>query len=128
METYSEIPFRFIFEHAIDKKDTLIIPSRYSWSNIEQEDFVTYNYASDITLYTGNKMIKSFSVTKLIFNDLLGGDLSEYGVLLYPNFRGYNQDKKVIQLQYSISIPLTDIGKSVLLEIKLDGSTSVLAD
>ena len=100
--------------------DTLVIPSKYSWAE-SPKDFYTHNFASKLLVTEGNDTLVNTIIKKDMFNQLLDESLIKYGVLSNPNFRGYNQTKDVIQFQYSISVPLTDVGKGVLLDIGLNG-------
>jgi len=47
-------------------------------------------------------------------------ELKQYGVLLYPAYRGFHAERNAIEIGYSISIPLTDVGKGVSVEIGLN--------
>ncbi len=105
--------------------DTLIIPSKYNWSNTSKEDFLTHNFASNLLLIREDDTLSSLSIRKEVFETLIDENLLDYGVLLYPNYRGYNKEKESVQIQYSISIPLTDVGKGVVIDIGLDGTSNV---
>lgn len=100
--------------------DTLIIPSKYNWGQ-PSKDFYAHNFVSKLIVVKGNDTIVDTIIRKDMFNPLLYGSLVKYGVLFDPNFMGYNNLEKVIQFQYSISVPLTDVGKSVFLDIGLNG-------
>lgn len=102
--------------------DTLVIPSKYSWSE-NPSDFSTHNFASRITISKDGKAIVDTLVKKQAFDQILSPELKSYGVLLNPNYRGF--DGGIFKIQYSLSIPLTDVGKSVVLEITTDGKTKV---
>lgn len=114
--------FNLLFEHYCLNDDTLIIPSKYSWSK-SPKDFVTHSFVSKLLLIQNqtNDTIVNTLVKKKFFKELLDENLAKYGVLLYPTYRGFNQEKNVVQIHYSISIPLTDVGKSVLLDIGING-------
>ena len=107
--------------------DTLIIPSKYSWAEYPQ-DFYTHNFATKLILTKGSDTIVDAIIKKDNFKQLLDDSLVKFGVLLYPTYRGYNKEKNEVQIHYSISIPLTDIGKAVLLNIGLDGNIKVSND
>lgn len=102
--------------------DSLIsIPPEYNWGG-DNREFVTHNFKADINL-TSSDQTTSIKIDKTIFKELLSDELSQYGVLLYPNFRGILGDELVIH--FSISIPLTDVGTSVLIFVMQDGSYRV---
>lgn len=104
--------------------DTLVIPAKYSWSNNPQ-DFTTHNFESKVLLTQKKDTIVNAIIKKDAFKQLLDDNLLKYGVLLYPNYRGVNQARNAIQIHYSISVPLTDVGKGGLLEIGLDGDIKI---
>lgn len=100
--------------------DTLTIPTKYDWGN-SPHNFKTHNFASHVVLSVDSKKIVSRTITKEDFKKVLDESLIKYGVLLYPNIRGFDKETGLISIQYSLSIPLTDVGTSVKLDIALDG-------
>jgi hypothetical protein len=117
------LEYRLQFEHYC-LYDTLVIPEKYSWSNNPQ-DFITHNFESKVLLAQGKDTIVSTIIRKDAFEQNLDNSLLKYGVLLYPSYRGFNQAQNAVQIHYSISVPLTDVGKGVELEIGLDGNLTV---
>ena len=103
--------------------DTLIIPASFNWGP-NQKQFLAHNFASKLLVITDNDTLANTIITKDLFNPILFENLVKYGVLFYPNYEGYNSTNKMIQIQYSIPIPLTDVGKCVKLNIGLDGMLS----
>lgn len=60
-------------------------------------------------------------IYKKDFNRFLDENLRQYGVLLYPVLKASND---IIQINYSISIPLTDVGTGVTAKISKEGVLS----
>lgn len=119
-----EESFRLRLEHSC-LFDTLIIPAKYNWS-ADKEEFHTHNFSSKLYLVKNNKDTILNTIIKKENFYPLDESLQKYGVLLYPNFKGFNYEanKFTIQLQYSISVPLTDVGKTVYANIDLKGKLS----
>ena len=115
-------------EHYCLFDNGISIPEKYNWGE-KKEVLLTHNFASKlIVLDDKNQILISRIIIKKVFEQLLSKDLQEYGVLLYPTFRGYNIDKNILRIHYSISIPLTDVGQSVIIDIDLDNNIIVNAD
>ena len=107
--------------------DTLVIPSKYNWAE-SPKNFYVHNFVSKLLVTKGNDTIVNTIIKKDMFNRLLDNSLVMYGVLLFPTYMGLNQKTNSIQIYYSISIPLTDVGQSVLLNIGLNGKIKVCAE
>lgn len=119
--------FNFLISHYC-LFDTLVIPAEYSWGE-SQENFTTHNFASKLTVIKANQVLLDTVISREMFFQLLEDDnLRMFGVLQYPVFRGYNRESNVVQIQYSLSVPLTDVGKSVTVNIGPDGEISTSLD
>jgi hypothetical protein len=96
----------------------ITVPKQYV--NIYKLDsFVTHNFVTEVKLDKNSKTIFQATVYKKNFEKFLYPQLKEYGILFCPEI---NLSRDTIELDYSISIPLTDIGVGVEMIINRDGS------
>lgn len=93
------------------------VPSKY----VEMygiANFITHNFNSTVWVRRGDEVILEIIIKKEDFRHLLDESLQQYGVLLYPNLDG---NDSLIQINHSISIPLTDVGARVTTTIDKNG-------
>lgn len=115
-------------EHYCLYDNGIKIPEKYNWGQ-KKEVFLTHNFASKLLILNDQKQVLiSKIIVKKDFEQLLSEELRKYGVLLYPTFRNYDNERQIFQIHYSISIPLTDIGQSVILEVGLNGNIRAISD
>jgi hypothetical protein len=101
-----ELPSRFIKMYGLSK-------------------FQTHNFISTLEIKINSKSIYNGIITKADFDTLLEDELKKYGVLLEPNVELNNNE---LEIDYSISIPLSDVGKGVSIVIDtLGGKHATLA-
>jgi hypothetical protein len=108
--------YELIFHHFSTMDNGLMVPARYNFDT--NKDFTTHNFVSDLTVLSDKDTVFKKHITKAIFNsmlDTLDTPLNKYATLLYP-YLDINND--TIQIHYSISIPVTDVGIGV--DIKFD--------
>jgi len=108
--------YEVIFHHFSIMDNGLVVPAKYNFDT--NKDFVTHNFASDLTVLADKDTIFKNHITKSTFNNLLdtlGTPLKKYATLLYPTLSIKNDS---IQIHYSISIPVTDVGIGA--DIKFD--------
>lgn len=104
------------FHHYCLLDSAVHIPSKYTKIyNIEK--FITHNFASSLKIKVDDMNVLDTTITKLSFEKALPEYLKSYGVLLYPNISF--ETPGMIKIDYSISIPLTDVGQSVTYTHKL---------
>jgi hypothetical protein len=105
--------------------DSVTIPKKYSWSE-RPSDWIAHNFRSMISISSpSSKVLVEREVTKELFSKFLSTDVQTYGVLMEPTFRGFSEEKNTFGFFYSISIPMTDVGKGLLLEIGTDGKINI---
>jgi len=121
-----ESPINFKLTHYC-LFDTLVIPAKYSWDNTPKK-ISTHNFESRAIVTDSKDTLVNVLIDKELFNSKLSDELKFYGVLLYPTFRGFDKERKVFKIHYSISIPLNDIGASVEVELGIDGSIKTIID
>ncbi|MBX9778813.1 MAG: hypothetical protein K2X26_00600 [Chitinophagaceae bacterium] len=111
--------YRVNFSHKCLFDSSLIIPEKFV-SVYGLKEFVTHNFQSSFKLYKDSTVIVDMHITKSLFSSLIDESLREYGNLLYPRVKIINQPFAV-EISYSLSIPLTDIGKLVKLSFDNSG-------
>jgi hypothetical protein len=94
------------------------LPKRYL-TIYNLDSFITHNFESKIQLRKNEILILNTTIKKENFAQFLNPELVKYGALLYPEIR--KEDGRIF-VDYSISIPLTDVGIPVHAEIKEDGT------
>jgi hypothetical protein len=110
--------FKMHFKHYCLMDSAITVPKQYV--NIYKLDsFVTHNFVTEVKLDKNSKTIFQATVYKKNFEKFLYPQLKEYGILFCPEI---NLSRDTIELDYSISIPLTDIGVGVEMIINRDGS------
>jgi hypothetical protein len=108
--------YEVIFHHFSAMDNGLVVPAKYNFDT--NKDFITHNFASDLTVVADKDTVFKKYITKTTFKsllDTLDTPLDKYATLLYPTLDIKNDS---IQIHYSISIPVTDIGIGV--DIKFD--------
>ncbi len=101
------------------KDNGIHIPKQYIYDT-RVKPFTTHNFTSQIVVYKAGDTLLNQTVGKEAFTGQLSPQLQKYGCLLYPNIT-FDQEKKEINIGYSISIPVTDIGVPVRLVIDKNG-------
>ena len=108
--------YEVIFRHYCTMDNGLVVPAKYNFDT--NRDFITHNFVSDLTVLAGKDTVFQKHITKVTFQpllDTLDTPLNKYGTLLYPTL---DINKDSIQIHYSISIPVTDVGIGA--DIKFD--------
>ena len=100
----------------------IIVPKQYVWEDTTK-NFTTHNFSQDIKIIIDNDTIFNKTITKADFADKLYPDLKKYAVLMFPNF-SYVKEKEIFDFGYSLSIPITDVGKGLGLRINKYGNIS----
>jgi hypothetical protein len=85
------------------------VPKSYIYM-YKLDSFVTHNFVSAVRVLRDGHVLFKSDIHKPDFKKLLNPELRKYGVLLCPEMRIVND---TINLDYSISIPLTDVGIGV---------------
>jgi hypothetical protein len=111
---------QFKLEHC-SLSDSILVPQKYNWGK-NKFDYLVYNFASRISILKDKKVLVDTVVKKEAFLNFLDDNLKKYGVLLYPSCQGFDSTNRSCIITYSISIPCTDVGKLVTLEIGLNSA------
>ena len=110
--------FKLHLRHYCLKDSAIKVPKKYV-QIYKLDSFVTHNFATEIKLDRNNNTVFQGTVYKKDFDKYLYPQLKEYGALFCPEV---NLSKDTIELDYSISIPLTDVGAGVTMILNRDGS------
>lgn len=110
----------FSLSHQCKFDSAISIPKEYNGL-----PFVTHSFSSNIQISHNNIQTVNLNLDKSAFDKLLPKELVDYGVLLLPYFWKYDLDKREFYIGYSITIPVTDIGTSVILVVDESGAITV---
>lgn len=100
---------------------TVIIPQEYIWEGGMQR-FITHNYKTNLRIYKKGDMIFCDTIAKQNFSCVNDSTLNNYGILMSPTVKF---DSSKVELQYSFSIPVTDIGQAVKMVYNLKDGKKV---
>ena len=105
--------YLYSIRHFCLYDSTIRIPARYNFDT--QVDFITHNFVTEVIIFQGQDTISKCTITKNHFKSELFPALDSFGVLFPPVCRVQGSH---LVLDYSISIPVTDVGimQSVLVD------------
>lgn len=113
--------FRVSLRHACLMDSAVVIPQKYV-GIYGMDSFTTHNFASSIKVEKNGVIVVEKDISKNEFDKFLDSSLKAYGVLLYPSVKSFADS---IEISYSVSIPLTDVGVGVGMAIKKDGTIAL---
>lgn len=119
VDTTFEGGMKLFLKYYCLKDNGIHIPKQYIYDT-RVKPFTTHNFTSQMVVCKAGDTLLNQTVGKGTFDDQLSPQLQKYGCLLSPNI-GFDQERKEINISYSISIPVTDIGVSVRLIIDKNG-------
>lgn len=102
----------------------IAVPGKYNQDDTTKT-FRTHNFAEDVIIIVKGDTSIRRTITKSDFESTLPKYLQRYAVLLEPRFEGYDSEAGVFDFNFSISIPLSDVGESRKLSILTDGTMKV---
>jgi hypothetical protein len=108
--------FEISFRHYCLFDSAVTVPNLYT-RIYNLDSFVTHNFVSSLKVKVGEVNILDTLITKSTFVDKLPDNLRNYGVLFSPAF--HLEDSGFVRLDYSISVPLTDVGDLFIYSYKL---------
>ena|GEM_PF-1409981 len=114
------LDYDFICRHFCNKEERLTVPAKYNFDT--KQDFKTYNFVTDLMLVSKKDTILRKRVEKIDFKIDSDTVLMNYATLLFPNI---SLKGDTISVNYSISIPGTDIGRPFSFQIAKDGHYKV---
>jgi aspartate carbamoyltransferase regulatory subunit len=89
------------------------------------KEFKTHDFISAVQINVNSKLVFSGIIKKEDFRSLLNDELNKYAVLISPNITLTNNS---LAIQYSASVPLTDVGKGVVMKIDALGNKHISDD
>ena len=111
----------FLFKHYANRAKEKLVPEKYT-RIYGLCSYVVPEFVSSIQLKREDAIVLDTILNKDIFIEMLPAELVENGTMLYPSI---SFDKYGMVIRYSVSIPLTDIGKRVLLHMDYNGGLAV---
>lgn len=99
------------------KDSSVILPARYNWSGRE-EIFPTHPFVCEYKMSRAGETLAKGVIQKQTFSAQLDSALQAYGVLQYPHL-SFNENR--VEMAFSISVPLTDVGVGVTAYLQEDG-------
>jgi hypothetical protein len=109
-------------KHYCTYDDGIILPEKYT-RLLMLKSLATHNFVTDVLISKNMTPVYAGRITRDDFLPLLTGDLKQYGSLLYIDRRlQVSRTGKGFVINYSLSIPLTDVGRQVTIAIEPDGS------
>ena len=112
--------FKLHSEHYCLMDSGLTIPKGYA-KMYKLDSFVTHNFVAKVRLEKNDRTILQRTICKKDFNGVLAPSLRKYASLRPPYL---HLQKDSIWLEFSISIPLTDVGVPAYAAIGTDGGIS----
>ena len=98
----------------------IVVPKIFVWEDTTKT-FTTHNFANDIKIIINKSTVFNKTITKRLFeNDIEDESQKKYAVLFSPNFH-FDNEREVFIFNYSLSIPLTDLGTGRCIEIDKAG-------
>jgi len=105
---------------------SLVIPAKYDWSGGGKKEFITHNFASQIILVKNKDTLLNKTFKKVDFNNVLYTQLQKYAIMFSPAYGGFNKERGEFAIDYSVTIPLTDVGVSACISVDKNGKYRVL--
>ena len=110
--------------HYCTYDNKINLPARYLKIH-NLTEFKTHSFISALKVKINSKVIFKGFIKKEDFEKLLDDELKKYAVLIGPNVELSNNG---LSIQYSISVPLSDVGKGVTIKIDTSGNKYITAD
>jgi len=102
----------------------ITVPGKYNLDDTTKS-FTTHNFAEDVTIVIDGDTSIRKTITKQLFTRTLPQYLKEYAVLHEPEFEGYDSKRGTFDFNFSISVPLSDVGEARKLIVRKDGTMKV---
>lgn len=109
--------FTVAFKHSCSG-DSFLLPAKYI-ETYKMDRFMAYSLQSDIIVEKNGVGIVDRRIQKKDFSAVSDPVLNQYAVLQYPDLKITGDS---VSINYSLSVPLTDVGIGVRATILKDGS------
>ena len=106
-----------LFHYWCTMDSGILVPAKYNFDT--HKDFLTHNFISDLLVLSNQDTLFRKQITKSTFDNLIDISLKKYATLLFPDF---SIEKDSIKIGYSITIPVTDVGKGVYIKFGKNGN------
>ncbi|AXY74409.1 hypothetical protein D3H65_10665 [Paraflavitalea soli] len=116
----SKDTFKITMKHYCLRDSAITVPNKYV-EVYKLNNFVTHNFNTILTIKKNGVTVTEKNITKSDFENYLEENLRNYGVLLYPEVETMDS---TVKINYSISIPLTDIGIGVSVMVDKYGNAN----
>jgi hypothetical protein len=110
-----------LFDNAI------VVPGKYNFDDTTKS-FRTHNFAENFVIISNGDTVIKKTITKKDFLVNLPQNLRDYAVIFEPNFEGYNSKKDDFEFDFSVSIPLSDVGQLMMLSLRRNGQVIIKAE
>ena len=115
--------FHVIFKYKCTFDSGLNIPQKVI-SIYGLKKFITHNFISSVLVFKNEEPFIKQEINKNTFSELCDSSLKTYGSLLYP-YIVINNLPNILEIHFSISIPLTDVGKAVIITFDNKGKVGI---
>jgi hypothetical protein len=112
--------YRVHLRHYCTWDNDLVVPAKYNYDT--NSDFRTHNFESELTVLEGIDTSVKKVITKDDFRAILYPELEQHATLLFGNLKVENES---IEVFYSISIPVTDLGIGAALAFDMKGKFTI---
>ncbi|WP_040626188.1 hypothetical protein [Mucilaginibacter paludis] len=110
--------------HYCTYDNKINLPARYlKIYNLSK--FQTHDFISALEVTINSRVVFKGLIKKEDFEKLLDDELKKYAVLMSPNVKLSNN---ILSIQYSLSVPLSDVGKVFTMKIDTSGNKHITAD
>ena len=109
------------FEHYCTYDSSINLPIKYI-KIYGLTKFVTHSFDSKLKITMDKKLIVDTIISKTLFYNKIPKEEQLYGVLFFSKISFFDGRLKI---DYSISIPLTDVGQRSTLECSYDGKIAL---
>lgn len=114
--------FHIVLNHYSTNDSGIVVPAEYL-GFYGMNRFVTSAFQSKLSILKNGSLFSDRRIVRKDFDLIADNSMKDFGVLLYPNL---DICKGHIEVHYSLSIPLSDVGKRVKVQVQDDGSLKFL--
>lgn len=108
---------RVLYKHYADHHNLIVIPDRFT-EMYGLHKYTAPEFIASLKMIRNGIVIIDTSYGKKMFIDYVPQEWREFSILMHPHL--YIEEKEV-RINYSISIPLTDLGRSASLTVDYNG-------
>lgn len=114
--------FKITLEHHSRSDSSIVVPEKYV-GIYGMKQFISNTFQSHLTVHKNGTPMVDKIITRESFNSLTDEPMRRLGVLLYPYIDVCDGQ---IEIHYSLTIPLTDVGVNVKIVLLADGRMTIL--